>query len=69
MKNVQDLVEWMLGGSGSGSCSVAGLVINGVKFQDFAAVGLVEIMRAVVCKTLQGYRLEIFTVVTVWSVQ
>ena len=43
---------WILGGSGSGSCSVADLVITGVRFSDFAARGLVEVTRAVVCKTL-----------------
>lgn len=43
---------WILGGPGSGSCSVADLVINGVRFSDFVARGLVEVTRAVVCKTL-----------------
>ena len=43
---------WMLGGSSSGSFSVADILINGVRFSDFAARGLVEVTRAVVCKTL-----------------
>jgi len=42
----------MLGGSRSGSCSVADLVINGIRFSDFADRDLVEVTRAVVCKTL-----------------